>query len=465
MAFGDDGGQPTSNTSLPPQILSKRFTEIQVERAVRVIKQLSAYPEEQCLAELADVFENSDFPRTDDKLYGVLSDRLWEGQQQNRPAERTPRSTAARVNALANSLRGHPPSSVFLCSDDDSEDEIRPVVKNPTTNGLPNSLHGQPSSSVYLRDDSDSEDEIRPALKRSRQTPTDSANIILDSPPLRRTFLGLANPAPAPQKSKVPNGTPSQQVPEVITIDDSDDDSIICLMTPEPPKVSASCTTNTNRNGIVPRNQPSSSSAPVLNMFQGSMDLSAKMDELSCHIVSTTDQLITNSNWGKRDSSLLPLGTFQESVDMSVQEGAVKYTVDSTGDRNLANKVRYGTKNNASKSNRNANNRIDDVQCAINRSDIKDRSKPYLDTFQESVDLSVQVKNGALPIVSDRDPRIIDSNGNDTIEVANKADGSSDVNVSNAQCDANLSTKIDGKETDACDVLGDIGQDGAISQL
>lgn len=57
---------------------SKRFSEAQVERSVRVVKRLREYKEEDCLSALRSIFEQGDFPKTDDKLYQALSNALWK---------------------------------------------------------------------------------------------------------------------------------------------------------------------------------------------------------------------------------------------------------------------------------------------------------------------------------------------------------------------------------------------------
>lgn len=168
-----------------PQKPQKRFAEAQVERSVRVIKQLSVFSEEDCLAELAIVFEAGDFPRTDDKLYEVLSNRLWERQQSTQRTQRSPRFTAARVNALARSICGGRPSTFVEEDFEESDDEIRPV---PSSSRL--SIH------------------------------TDAVKIGHSSPP--RTISTPVN------RRKARNNLRQKQA-EVITIDDSEDDSIICL--------------------------------------------------------------------------------------------------------------------------------------------------------------------------------------------------------------------------------------------
>lgn len=179
----DNTEEPSPGLPEPvPQKPQKRFSEAQVERSVRVIKQLSVFNEEDCLAELAVVFEAGDFPRTDDKLYEVLSNRLWERQQSTQRTQRSPRFTAARVNALARSICGGRPSNFV---DEESDDEIRPV---------------RSSSTVPIHTD---------AIKLDRSSP----------PRLIGTPVNLR---------KAGNSLQQKQT-EVITIDDSDNDSIICL--------------------------------------------------------------------------------------------------------------------------------------------------------------------------------------------------------------------------------------------
>lgn len=49
---------------------------------MRVLKCLTSYSEEFCLSVLAEVFERGDCPRTDNKLYEVLLNRIWEKNQE-----------------------------------------------------------------------------------------------------------------------------------------------------------------------------------------------------------------------------------------------------------------------------------------------------------------------------------------------------------------------------------------------
>lgn len=65
---------PSSKNRVP----AKRFSKAQVERSARVVKRLRQYQEEDCLAALRGVFLAGDFPKTDDKLYDVLSNELWK---------------------------------------------------------------------------------------------------------------------------------------------------------------------------------------------------------------------------------------------------------------------------------------------------------------------------------------------------------------------------------------------------
>lgn len=85
------------------RVPSKRFSKAQVERSVRVIKRLRQYQEEDCLTALRGVFLVGDFPRTDDKLYDVMSNALWKQKCEESNGD-APSLDVVGVSSLQNSM-------------------------------------------------------------------------------------------------------------------------------------------------------------------------------------------------------------------------------------------------------------------------------------------------------------------------------------------------------------------------
>lgn len=83
------------------------LSDTQVERAARVVARLEkSYSRDRCLHALGVLFEDGRFPRSDDALYNLLSDRLWTGNSRVIQGSRRGISIAGFGDGAGGSRRG-----------------------------------------------------------------------------------------------------------------------------------------------------------------------------------------------------------------------------------------------------------------------------------------------------------------------------------------------------------------------
>lgn len=209
---------PLEPISRPP---SKRFSETQVERSVRVIKRLSPFSEEMCLIVLADIFEKGDFPRTDDKLYEVLSDKLWEKEQECANGRLANESVVDRVTQLRDSLRG-------------------PLGRITSS-----------KSAASLRDGNDDDlesDFIRPITAHSASVACRNTNV---------ETIDLELESQQPDLAGNPNMTKRASSSQpIIFIDDDSDENGVVLLNSSPPSIQPSLTKRARRAIVLDEDEP-----------------------------------------------------------------------------------------------------------------------------------------------------------------------------------------------------------------
>lgn len=423
---------------------SKRFTEAQVERSVRIVKQLqtSAYTEEQCLAVLADVFEAGDFPQTDDKLYQILSNRLWERHQQEQRVDRNPRSTTQHVNALAKSLRGQPSSSVFVDENgEDDEDRIQPVHSRPTQGRL-NISQAQPE--VINLDDSDDDSIICLVTPEQPQKHTSVQHdypLSPPSPPHRfHTNLTISDSSrvrksPSPKRTRLRSPTKPGRIEPTVTrspvekrprsiLDQSYGESSH-ILEPPPPKRSwvrspqnLGRTEQTNIRSSVGKRPRSVLDERYENSSRIRKPHSPKRSRLgSPPKPGRTERRAILSPVEKRPRSLLDERKEHAEVNKKAKRDVARsskfnFRVD---DNDFEDDLRYNapptTDFDISRYTSNSIRDSDDDRCNRNNANSSINDAPILDMdLQRSVDMSVQVVEGQSHIVSNRDRSTRDTN-------------------------------------------------------
>lgn len=423
---------------------SKRFTEAQVERSVRIIKQLqtSAYTEEDCLAVLAEVFEAGDFPRTDDKLYQILSNRLWERHQQEQRVERSPHSTTQRVNALANSPRGQPSSSVFLDEDgEDDEDRIRPVQSRPTQRRVNNN---QPQPEVINLDDSDDDSIICLVTPEQRQKPTSLQQDHPLSPPspphrfpasLTISDSSRVRKSPSPKRTRLRSPTKLGRTEPTVTrspvekrsrsiLDESYGESSHILEPPSPKGSRVRSPQNLNRTERTAIRSPvGKRPRSVLNeRYENSSCIRKPPSPKRSWVMSPpklgrTERRTVRSPVEKRPRSFLDESNEHVEGNKKVKRDTARsskfdFRVD---DNDFEDDLRYNapptTDFDFSRYTSNSRRDSDDDRPNRNNVDSSINDAPILDMdLQKSVDMSVQVVEGQSPIVSNRDRSTRDTN-------------------------------------------------------
>lgn len=172
------------------RVTSKRFSKAQVERSVRVIKRLRQYQEEDCLTALRGVFLVGDFPKTDDKLYDIMSNSLWkqkceesngdasshdvargsplqnsisrdsgESQQENDVSDQDVNNViggSERLGGLSTGRHAHSPK----ISSQKNIETIALDSPNPGARPLPQSRRFRSPEVIEIDDDVDDEDEV-----------------------------------------------------------------------------------------------------------------------------------------------------------------------------------------------------------------------------------------------------------------------------------------------------------------